>query len=220
MRGAETAPRGIGHLLEEALFLGSCDVGSLDVGQCLLGAQTSAHTEPHALRMSLRSDAYVDDLTGLPLRPELCKEARRQEMDYFRSKGVWEIRPISEARRRMGRGPISVRWVETNKGDDVNPNIRSRLVAREIRTAGQEAIFAPTPPLESLRMVLSWAATNLPGGTGCAHVRDPGSDMRTQVLLIDISRAYFNAKTDSADPIYVELPPEANAPPGMCGLFS
>ena len=73
----------------------------------------------------------MDDLTGLPLRPELCIEARAKEIAYFKSKGVWEIRPISEARRRMGRPPISVRWVETNKGDDEHPNVRSRLVARE-----------------------------------------------------------------------------------------
>ena len=87
----------------------------------------------------------------------------------------------------MGRSPISVRWVETNKGDDENPNIRSRLVAREIRMAGQDAIFAPTPPLESLRMVLSYAATDIAGHV--SHVRDPTSERRTQLLLVDISRA-------------------------------
>ena len=48
--------------------------------------------------------------------------------------------------------PISVRCVEVNKGDDEHPKIRSRLVAREIRMAGEDEIFAPTPPLESLRM--------------------------------------------------------------------
>ena len=93
----------------------------------------------------------------------------------------------------MGRSPISARWVETNKGDDENPNIRSRLVAREIRQAGQEAMFAPTPPLESLRMILTMASTDLPGRP--IHMRDPASEKRTQILLVDISRAYFNAKT-------------------------
>ena len=75
-------------------------------------------------------DRYVDDLTGLPLPPELCRAARQKELDYFRSKGVWEIKNVNEARAKMGRRPISVRWVETNKGDDENPNMRSRLVAR------------------------------------------------------------------------------------------
>ena len=90
-----------------------------------------------------------------------------------------------------GRPPISVRWVEVNKGDDDNPNYCSCLVAREIRTAGEDSIFAPTPPLESLRMVLSYATTDFPGEPNKVH--DPRSPHRTQVLAIDISRAYFNA---------------------------
>ena len=162
-------------------------------------------------------DRFVDDLTGLPLPPELCRAARQKELEYFESKGVWELWTINEARRRMGRSPISVRWVETNKGDDENPNIRSRLVAREIRGPGQEACFAPTPPLESLRMVLSYAVSDIVGEE--PDTWEPNSDKRMQILLIDISRAYFNAKTDDARPTYVELPPEAGAPPGTCALL-
>ena len=120
--------------------------------------------------------------------------------------------------RKMGKRPISVRWVETNKGDDESPNIRSRLVAREIRLPGQDAIFAPTPPLESLRMILSLVTTSFKG-----HARkpnyEPESEQRTQIFMIDMSRAYFNAKTSEDDPIYVELPPEMNAPPGTCALL-
>ena len=40
-----------------------------------------------------------------------------------------------------------------------------------------------------------------------------------QISMIDISRAYFNAKTDPARPTYVELPAEAGAPPGSCALL-
>ena len=109
-----------------------------------------------------RHERYVDDLTGQPLPPDLCRKARQTELDYFRDKEVWVLRQISEARRRTGKPPISVRWVEVNKGNDLCPKIRSRPVAREIRLKGQEAIFAPTPPLESLRMVLSHATTQFP----------------------------------------------------------
>ena len=119
------------------------------------------------LKLDVQSDRFVDDLTGLPLDEALCRAARKKEIEYFHSKGVWDSRTIKEARVKMGRGPISVRWVETSKGDDEKPNIWSRLVAREIRTAGQDAIFTPTPPLESLRMVLSMATTKFRGtGTG------------------------------------------------------
>jgi hypothetical protein len=43
------------------------------------------------------------------------------------------------ALRRTGKPPITVRWVEVNKGDDLDLKIRSRLVAREIRLKGKEA---------------------------------------------------------------------------------
>ena len=183
--------------------LGHLEIGSQDDGEAFAVWQG-------------RGD-FVDDLTGLPLPPELCKAARQKEIEYFKSKGVWQIRTVNEARRRMGRPPISVRWVETNKGDDKNPNIRSRLVAREIRTPGQDAIFAPTPPLESLRMVLSMATTDFKGMA--PHCRDPDSEDRIQILLIDISRAYFNAHTDPDDPVYVQLPPELRHGPQACGLL-
>ena len=61
---------------------------------------------------------FVDNLTGLPLPPDLCRAARATELEHFNTKQVWDVRSVNEARRRMGRAPISVRWVETNKGDD------------------------------------------------------------------------------------------------------
>ncbi len=109
--------------------------------------------------------------------------------------------------------------MDVNKGDDIQPKYRSRLVAREIRRPGEESIFAPTPPLESLRTVLSLAATDLRGDQ--KHVRDPRSEWRTQVQMIDISRAYFNAKIDQDSergPTFVELPAEdPDKAKGMCG---
>lgn len=51
-----------------------------------------------------------------------------------------------------------------NKGDDEVPDIKSRLVARQIRAARKDTLFAPTPPFEALRTVLSYAATDLEWG--------------------------------------------------------
>ena len=31
---------------------------------------------------------FIDDITGQPQIPELCRVARRKKIDYFRSKGV------------------------------------------------------------------------------------------------------------------------------------
>ena len=151
-------------------------------------------------------DQFKDSVTGQPLEQSLVRAARKLELEYFEAKGVWERRPRAEALARTGKAPISVRWIDTNKGDDDSPNYRSRLVAREIRRRGENPIFAPTPPLESLRTVVSLAATDVAGQP--KHDRSPKSPHRTQLSFIDISRAYFCAATDPDDPTYVELPAE------------
>ena len=109
--------------------------------------------------------------------------------------------------------------MEVNNGDGLNPNYRSRLVAREIRLPGEEPIFAPTPALEALRVVLSAAAIDWKGSP--IHIRDPSSEWRTQISPIDVSRAYFNAKRDpDVDPVYVDLPHgDPDKARGMAGLL-
>ena len=124
---------------------------------------------------------------------------------------------MREARRVIGKPPITVRWVDVNKGENTNPIIRSRLVARQIRQTGEDAIFVPTPPLEALRSILSVATTDFPGRP--QHVRDPTSERRTQVSVVDIFRTYFNASTDDADPTYVMFPPEHPDHATMCGFL-
>jgi len=110
-----------------------------------------------------------------------------------------------------------VRWVDVNKGDDINPRYRSRLVARQLKCQDKsgESFFSPTPPLESIRAVLSLAATEV----GDWKPRLDESEQRTQVSLIDIARAYFNAVTDEQDPTYVELPSEEEGHGELVGLL-
>ena len=122
-------------------------------------------------------DVFKADLTGHLLDAALVKTARRVELEYFEAKGVWERWGREECLRNTGKAPISGRWVDVNKGDAATPNYRSRLVVRDIRKNGEDPIFAPTPPLESLRTVLSLAATNLK----CEkeHDRNPSSPAMT-----------------------------------------
>ena len=89
-----------------------------------------------------RHERFIDNITGQPLNPELCRIARKKELDYFHSKGVWSMRSVQEAWKLTGRPPISVGWVEVNKGDDDNTNYRSRHFAPEIRMAGEDCILA------------------------------------------------------------------------------
>ena len=67
------------------------------------------------------SGQYKDDLTGQPLIDALVHEARAKELKYFHDKGVWTRRLKSECMQRTGRVPITVRWVDVNKGDDTCP---------------------------------------------------------------------------------------------------
>ena len=101
----------------------------------------------------------VDSASGQVLKGHLVGKARQEEMEYFFGMNVCTKVPEGEAWDRTGKRPIGVRWVDVNKGDDDDPNYRSRLVAKDIRKKGEDAIFAPTPPLESLRAVLSLVAS-------------------------------------------------------------
>ena len=162
------------------------------------------------------SGKFRDDVTGQLLRDDLVREARAKELQYFCEKGVWVKRPRHEPKQKTGRGAISVRWVDVNKGDDIHPRYRSRLVARQLKAHDRSgaSFFAPTPPLEALRSVLSLAATTIGDWKPCY---DKKSERRTQISLMDISRAYFNAKLDADTDTYVQLPEEDEDSESMCG---
>ena len=143
------------------------------------------------------------------------KAARRKELDDFESKNVWKRVSVAEAHRISGRALITVRWVDVNEGDDDCPDIRSRLVARQIRGANEDPMFAPTPPLEASRTVLSYCATDMDNEK--PKCRDGRSPNRIQLSLIDISRAYFNAKCDPDKPAFVAQTTEDKDHQWTCG---
>ena len=78
-------------------------------------------------------------------------------------------------------------------------------------------MFAPTPPLEALRPVLSYCGADMAGEK--PKCRDGRSPNRIQLSLIDISRAEFNAKCDPAKPTFVALPTEDKDHRSICGLL-
>ena len=63
----------------------------------------------------------------------LVAAARKEEMLTFQQHGVYVKRPISECIEQTGKRPIGIRWVDVNKGDEQEPEYRSRLVAKEIK---------------------------------------------------------------------------------------
>ena len=46
------------------------------------------------------SQSYWDDIAGAALPPELVSAARSEEIRFVESRGVWEVRPISECLSR------------------------------------------------------------------------------------------------------------------------
>jgi len=132
--------------------------------------------------------AAWDDISAAPLDPEMAKAARRLEIAYAEKKPVCEKIPRRLAKER-GWEIVRSRWIDINKGDDKKPNYRSRMVGKEFNDSELEGLVAATPPLEALRLLLSWAATDStvhPDGT-CQ------SQWRKSLLIADVSRAFFEA---------------------------
>jgi len=79
------------------------------------------------------------------------------------------------------------------------------MVGKEFNDSELDGLFAATPPLEALRLLLSWAATD-----GSAHPGGSGQGrMQKSLLIADVSRAFFEAPAKRD--LCVELPEEALA---------
>ena len=58
-----------------------------------------------------------------------------------------------------GTPPLGGRCVDIDKGDDNTPDVRCRYVAKDLALVNSDEFFAAVPPLEALRMILSYVAT-------------------------------------------------------------
>ena len=168
---------------------------------CILGQSVSKY----ALRLS---QWFYDDVSGKLLPKELTVKARGQEMEQVYAHKQWNKVPIKECYDETGQEPVGTKWLEINKGDEDNFNIRARLVAQEFTKGKLEAIFAATPPLEAKKALLSLAVTE---GIGY------GDGWHYKLDFIDIKRAYFYAPAKRN--VYIKLPYEDRAE-GMCGKLN
>ena len=97
-------------------------------------------------------------------------EARRLEIEYFKKMGVYRKVRREEA-QRLGAKVTTTKRLDANKGDGTVPNYRSRLVGREIKNDDRLDLFAATPPLETLKFLVSMCAR-----TGNKASKEDGSD--------------------------------------------
>ena len=87
-----------------------------------------------------------DNMSGKQLETKLVNSARAEEMEEVRKHSVYKKVPISQCLQETGQEPIGTRWVDVNKGDDLNIDYRSRLVAQELkRLSWADDLFAATP---------------------------------------------------------------------------
>ena len=138
-----------------------------------------------------------DDVSGEERSPAEVKEARDKEMQYIEEKGVWRVVSRQEAEKREVK-IVQTRWIDIDKGDKTHPNYRSRLVAKELQDGDQEGLFASTPPLEALKLLISMTATVNRGVTTKERV----------IMTNDVARAFFEAPMRRT--VCGELPREAH----------
>ena len=74
-----------------------------------------------------RDSEFVDDISGAPLNKELATTARKDEIVFFKHRGVYTKR-----KRESWMTVTSTKWIDQNKGDAEVPKYRARLVGREI----------------------------------------------------------------------------------------
>ena len=135
---------------------------------------------------------FVDDCNrGERLDRQAVIRARMEELEFFKKMNVYRKIKRKDA-LASGSKLNSTKWVDTNKGTTENPNIRCRLVGREIRRSKKSEYFTATPPLEVTKILL----------TDCVNAQNSRKPKR--VGIIDIRRAYFYA--EARRKIHIEIP--------------
>ena len=124
------------------------------------GKRSGAKAPPPLRRLSPPQGAVYDEYTGDLLPAGLVAVAREEEVSVMEDWHVWEEVPVSECFKETGKKPLGGRWVDCNKGDQSQPDVRSRWVAKDIARYKSDEFFAATPPLEALRLLRSWAVTD------------------------------------------------------------
>ena len=146
------------------------------------------------------SDTYVNDregdynneVTGVTLLRDDVAKARMEEVRWYEKFQAFDEVPDETCVLRTGLKPISCRWRDISKGDSERVEVRSRLVAREIKQKETGSSFAGTPPLALMRYVTSRAATLSKTGK------------RRQLMVLDAKRAFLHA--DALTETYVKPP--------------
>ena len=146
---------------------------------------------------------FWDGVNGGYPPEDLLLAARREEIDWVLSEGVYEILPMQEC-RDTGMKPLDLIWVDTDKSaDPTRKEIRSRLCSREYRTKKQGKIqraplasqlFSAMPPLEEVKVFVSIMIS--------LSLSNQGKPLKLRHY--DICRAHFQGAAQRL--LYIKLP--------------
>ena len=106
--------------------------------------------------------------------------ARKLELEFFEKMGVYTRVTRAEALASSKGKIIQGRWIDVNKGSSEISDYRSRYVGKELNR-GQAAtldLYAATPPLEALKLLVSTCATE--------------QVCQMHLMLSDVKGAYFH----------------------------
>ena len=152
----------------------------MQVGDFKTGVDNGASFLRHAMN-ALHRGVGTDDVSGEPLKCEMVVAARKLELEFFENMGVYARVTRAEA-PASGKGMvIQGRWIDVNKDSSEMSDYRSMFGGKEFnkRQAATPDLYAATPPLEALKLIVSTCAT------------EQGSE--THLMLSGVKRAYFHA---------------------------
>lgn len=73
---------------------------------------------------------FWEEVSGDQLSSEELIVARLDEIKQLHSHEVYDKLPLSMGWQSTGRAPVKAEWIDINKGDNVNHEYRSRLMAK------------------------------------------------------------------------------------------
>ena len=94
---------------------------------------------PSARGNCLADNVFVDDVHGRVRETERIMRARQDEVEWCRGMRV-RAPVLRKDVGAEGAKAVSLRWIDTDKGDARRPNYRCPLVVREINQESHEEI--------------------------------------------------------------------------------
>ena len=140
---------------------------------------------------------WMEDRGQEELDPEKLKLGIQDEMEFMEKIKMFDDSTEEECWNRTGAAPTSTRWVSVKKTlDDGEEIVRSRLVGRDFKDSNgtHEDLFAATPPLEALKLLLR-----------ASMVQGDGEE-ETKIMFVDVRKAHLIPPCD--EDVYVRLPEE------------